>query len=198
MKAKVIKILVGALMLVGFAGNVGWAFRNRSLASRSIPTQTPVGNSIQGLDEKFVAALDVAKVFGREGGCANVDSNFIMDVADEAIKAKLDPRIFAATIAVESKCNQYATSSKGAIGLTMVVPRVWKGTYDFETRYNLLNRRDNLHVGASIESSFIQQYGVTNGLRHYNGMSTASVDYDAEYPSKIELLAGGKHGTTGN
>jgi soluble lytic murein transglycosylase-like protein len=143
-------------------------------------------------DPKFLAAIEVARVFGRAPGCANASTELITAVADESVRMKLDARTFAALIAIESGCNQYATSSKGAIGLTMVVPRTWKNSFDFETRYNLLNRNDNLHVGASILSDFISRYGPVLGLRHYNGMNIANADYDADYTGKIMTLAGRK------
>jgi hypothetical protein len=136
------------------------------------------------------APLEVAKVFGRTPGCADADPDLIQATAKAAIEAGLDPRIFAATIGIESSCNSYATSTRGAIGLSQVVPRIWFSKYDFAGRYNLLNVDDNLHVGAQIEAGLIAEYGVEGGLRHYNGMGTLSADYDTGYTSKILLLAG--------
>jgi hypothetical protein len=136
------------------------------------------------------APLEVAKVFGRTPGCADAGADLIQATAKAAIEAGLDPRIFAATIGIESSCNSYATSTRGAIGLSQVVPRVWFSKYDFAGRYNLLNVDDNLHVGAQIEAGLIAEYGVEGGLRHYNGMGTISADYDAGYTSKILTLAG--------
>lgn len=138
----------------------------------------------------YVAALDVARVFGRSAGCAEADAKLITNVANEAVKAELDPRILAATIAVESGCNQYATSTKGAIGLTQVMPKIWKDKYNFEHDYNLLNPTDNVRVGASILSSLIKQYGTTNGLRRYNGLGVDCESCDAGYPDKIMGLSG--------
>lgn len=139
---------------------------------------------------QYLAAIDVARVFGRAPGCAEASADLITDVANEAVASKLDARIFASLVATESGCNQYATSSKGAIGLTMVMPRVWKKNFDFENKYNLLNRRDNLHVGATILADMIKQFGVAGGLRHYQGTAALSPDFDAAYPSKVEALAG--------
>lgn len=134
----------------------------------------------------FTASLDVARVFGRAPACAEADPKLILLIARSAQSVQLDARLLAAAIAVESGCNQYATSSKGAIGLCQIVPRVWKGTYDFENRYNLLNREDNIHVGASILAGLIKQYGTTAGLHHYNGLGA---DGDPGYSDKIEQLA---------
>ena len=175
--------VVAAMVVFGY---VGYKFDTP-------PKQKPTAVSLPAApDPKYLAALEVAGVFGRAPGCANASHELITAVANESVKMKLDARTFAALIAVESGCNQYATSTRGAIGLTMVVPRVWKGSYDFETTYNLLNRTDNLHVGASILSGMITQYGPALGLRHYNGMNIESTSFDADYTSKILSLAGRK------
>lgn len=142
--------------------------------------------------KQFTAALDVARVFGRSPGCAEADSKLITDVATEALRTGIDPRVLAATVAVESSCNQYATSNKGAIGLMQVTPRTWKGTYDFDRKFNLLNAEDNIHVGAAILAGYLKQYGVPSGLHHYNGMGVSCDVCDAGYADKIIALAGRK------
>lgn len=160
--------------------------------TRAQETQPAVVSLPAAPDPKFIAAIEAARVFGRAPGCANASTELITAVADESVRMKLDARTFAALIAVESGCNQYATSSKGAIGLTMVVPRTWKNSFDFETRYNLLNRNDNLHVGASILSDFISRYGPVLGLRKYNGLGTQCDSCDSLYTEKILYLVGQK------
>ena len=136
------------------------------------------------------APLEVAKVFGRTPGCADADADLIQATAKAAIEAGLDPALFAATIGVESGCNPFAISNRGAIGLTQVVPRIWKDTYNFELTYNLLNTADNLHVGATILSRLVAQWGNEGGLHRYNGLGVGCENCDAGYSSKIMLLAG--------
>lgn len=138
------------------------------------------------------APLEVAKVFGRTPGCADADADLIQATANAAIEAGLDPAIAAATVGVESGCNQFAVSTRGAIGLMQVVPRVWKDKFDFAGTVNLLNREDGLRVGTQIEAGLITEFGIEGGLRHYNGMGTLSADYDAGYTNKILALAGRK------
>jgi hypothetical protein len=138
------------------------------------------------------APLEVAKVFGRTPGCADADADMIEATARAAIKAGLDPAIAAATVGVESGCNAFAVSSKGAIGYFQVMPRIWKDRFDFAGTVNLFNRDDNMRTGAKIEADLIAQYGIEGGLRHYNGMGTGSPEYDAGYTNKILALAGRK------
>jgi hypothetical protein len=136
------------------------------------------------------APLQVAMVFGRTPGCEHADSDLIESTAKAAIEAGLDPSIFASTVGVESGCNQFAVSSKGAIGIMQIMPGVWKTKYDFAGNVNLFNRNDNLRVGAQIEAGLISQYGVDGGVRRYNGLGTGCETCDAGYVSKILSLAG--------
>jgi hypothetical protein len=140
--------------------------------------------------KQYTAALEVARIFGRStNGCAEADPKLITTVAAESIAANVDPRVLAALIAIESGCNQFATSSKGAIGLGQIVARTWRDKYDFEHAYNLLNPRDNIHVTADILGGLIKQYGAANGLRRYSGLGTQSDAYDAGYPDRVQALA---------
>jgi hypothetical protein len=130
-------------------------------------------------------------VFGRSAGCDNADPSLINLVAQEAVRAHVPAKVLAATVAVESGCNAMAISKAGAVGLTQVVPKVHKANFDFVNKYNLLNPKDNIHVGAAILAGYIGQYGLANGVHHYNGMGTGCDYCDAMYSNKILTLAGG-------
>lgn len=136
------------------------------------------------------APLEVAKVFGRTPGCADADADLIQATAKAAIEAGLDPAIAAATVGVESGCNAFAVSSKGAIGIMQIMPKVWMSKYDFAGSVNLFNREDNLRVGAQIEAGLIAEFGVDGGIRRYNGTGVGCDTCDAGYTSKILMLAG--------
>jgi transglycosylase-like protein with SLT domain len=132
--------------------------------------------------------FEVAKIFGRSRGCQDVDAEFIEDVNNAAVRAGLDSKIFASTIAVESGCDQFAVSSRGAIGYAQVVAAPHKKEYDF-SRVNLFNRADNLRVGAEIEAGYIQQYGVKFGVDHYQGLAKGCPSCDDHYTEKVLGLA---------
>jgi len=135
------------------------------------------------------APIEVARVFRRSQRCAEADPEFIDLVAREALRAGIDPRMVAATVVVESGCNQYAISSRGAVGYMQVVPRVWKDRYDIAGQYNLFNDRDNLRVGAAILSELVQTYGVREGVRRYQGIGQDCPTCDRGYTTKILTLA---------
>lgn len=180
-------ILIAAVAVTGFI----WSAYMIAPKPPVIVSAPPVVREIQSeiLTKQYVAALDVARVFGRSQGCENVDPQVISDVATEAVNDELDPRVLAATMAVESACDPLAVSKSGAVGWLQVMPKVWKTKFDF-SKVNLFNPNDNLHVGAMILKGFIKQYGLQAGVRHYNGMGTASDAYDGAYVPKILALAG--------
>jgi soluble lytic murein transglycosylase-like protein len=153
----------------------------------AVVVQTP---ALDQTNQQYIAALDVARVFGRAPGCAEADAALIGKVATEALRTGIDPRILAATVAIESSCDSMAVSRRGAIGLTQVMPKIWKGSFDFEHTINLFNPNDNLHAGATILSGLIKQYGLAEGIRHYQGTGTDCDTCDNNYVPKILALAG--------
>lgn len=134
--------------------------------------------------------FEVAKVFGRSPGCQTADGDLIKITSDAAVDSGVDPRIAASVIAVESGCNQFAVSSRGAIGLMQVMAKTWKDDFDFAGDVNLLNRQDNIHVGTKILAGLVNSYGSVDGLRRYNGLGIDCISCDAGYTSKILLMAG--------
>lgn len=143
------------------------------------------------LTKQYVAALDVARVFGRAPGCTEADPKLITAVAVESINDGLDPRIFAALVATESACDPLAISHSGAVGLTQINVKIWKAKFDFSA-INLLNQNDSLHTGGPILADMIKQFGLNSGLRHYNGMGEGCPTCDDTYVPRIIALAAGK------
>lgn len=132
------------------------------------------------------APISVAGVFGRaDNQCSEIDPDLVSSTAQAAITASLDPTVLAAVISVESGCNDLAVSSRGAIGLTQVVPKVWKDRFDFGEQ-NLFNRDTNLRIGAKILSGLVSDYGYREALQRYQGLG---VPNDPQYVSKILILA---------
>ena len=134
--------------------------------------------------------FEVAKVFGRSQGCANADGDLIQYTSDASIRAGVDPRIVASVIAVESGCNQFAVSSRGALGLMQVEAGIWKTKFDFGGDVNLLNRRDNIKTGSIILAQLIAVYGTMDGIRRYNGTGVGCETCDAGYTSKVIAMVG--------
>lgn len=96
-------------------------------------------------------------------------------VAQNAIEANLPARLIAADIAVESSCRSDVISSRGAVGMMQVMPRLYHAP-----KAVLTDPEANIRVGTRILAANIRQHGTRGGLQRYFGMtpgSTASVDY---------------------
>lgn len=136
------------------------------------------------------APIDVAKVFGRVPACSSADDSLVDMTAKAAIEANLDPTIAAATVATESGCNPWAVSSRGAVGMMQVMPKIWSDRFDFAGSVNLFNPEDNIRTGSKILASLVQQYGTSEALRRYNGLGVGCDTCDAGYVNHILSLAG--------
>jgi soluble lytic murein transglycosylase-like protein len=188
---KFFKVALAAKVLLSIIGGAAYLYLLRVPAMPIPATRQPgISEDVQRqIRELQNAPIAVALVFGRSTGCDNADPALVNLVAQEAVRAGVPPKVLAAIVAVESKCNPMAISKAGAVGLTQVVPRVHKGTFDF-TKVNLLNPQDNVHTGAHILASYIKAYGLESGVHHYNGMGTGCDYCDDMYSSKVLLLAG--------
>ena len=102
----------------------------------------------------------------------------IFQCSDEHVS----PDILTALIVVESSADSEAVSSKGALGLTQVMPNIWK--YDKKT---LKNPYKNIEVGSSILSYYVKKHGLKGGLSAYNSGKKSGAP---RYASKVIRLAG--------
>ena len=81
--------------------------------------------------------------------------------------------ILTALIVVESSANHRAVSRKGALGLTQVMPGIWKCDREI-----LVNPYKNIEIGSSILRYYIKRFGLIGGLSAYNsGKRHASLPY---------------------
>ena len=102
----------------------------------------------------------------------------IFQCSDEHVS----PDILTALIVVESSADSEAVSSKGALGLTQVMPNIWK--YDKET---LKNPYKNIEAGSLILSYYVKKYGLKGGLSAYNSGKKSGAP---RYASEVIRLAG--------
>jgi hypothetical protein len=89
-------------------------------------------------------------------------------------KAKLDPTLILAVMAVESRFNPFAQSPVGAQGLMQVLTRVHTDKYDdFGGQLAAFDPVSNLRVGARVLQEAVKRAGsVQGGLRLYVGAVT--------------------------
>lgn len=100
-------------------------------------------------------------------------------------RARLDPTLILAIMAIESGFNPFAQSSVGAQGLMQVMTRVHDDKYEaFGGVHAAFDPVSNLRVGVQVLKEAIRRAGsVEGGLRHYVG--AALLDSDGGYAAKV-------------
>ncbi len=98
-----------------------------------------------------------------------------------AVDFGLSPRLLAGLVFVESTCNPNAVSGRDSVGLTQINPKVWH-----YSRKQLKDPETNLRIGAQILKNYVNQFGLVEGLHHYNGLGNPS----SSYAEKVLAAAG--------
>ncbi len=101
------------------------------------------------------------------------------------LKAKLDPTLILAVMAVESRFNPFAQSPVGAQGLMQVMTKVHTDKYDgFGGKFAAFDPVTNLRVGVKVLQECIARAGsIEEGLKHYVG--AANLPTDGGYAGKV-------------
>jgi Transglycosylase SLT domain len=100
-------------------------------------------------------------------------------------RAKLDPTLILAVMAVESSFNPFAQSTVGAQGLMQVMTRIHDDKYqNFGGQHAAFDPLTNLRVGVQVLKDCIAQAGsVEGGLKYYVG--AANLPDDGGYAAKV-------------
>ena len=118
-------------------------------------------------------------------------------------KAKLDPTLILAIMAIESGFNPFAQSPVGAQGLMQVMTRVHHDKYaKIGGRLAAFDPVANLRVGVKVLQDCITRAGsIEGGLKYYVG--AANLESDGGYANKVMAerarlldVVGGKHPPT--
>lgn len=100
-------------------------------------------------------------------------------------RAKLDPTLILAVMAIESRFNPFAQSPVGAQGLMQVMTHIHDDKYvSFGGNHAAFDPITNLRVGVQVLKECIARAGsVYDGLRYYVG--AALLDSDGGYAGKV-------------
>ena len=100
-------------------------------------------------------------------------------------KAKLDPTLILAVMAIESGFNPFAQSPVGAQGLMQVMTHIHQKKYeDFGGKLAAFDPVTNLRVGVKVLQECIARAGsVEGGLKYYVG--AANMETDGGYTNKV-------------
>ncbi len=112
-------------------------------------------------------------------------ARLVKEAWDIGHRARLDPTLLLAIMAIESSFNPFAQSSVGAQGLMQVMTRVHDDKYAaFGGVHAAFDPVSNLRVGTQILKEYIRQAGsVEGGLKFYVG--AALMEGDGGYAAKV-------------
>jgi hypothetical protein len=112
-------------------------------------------------------------------------SRIVQEAWDLGERAKLEPTLILAVMAVESSFNPFAQSHVGAQGLMQVMTRVHDDKYErFGGQHAAFDPLTNLRVGVQVLKDCIAQAGsVEAGLKYYVG--AANLADDGGYAAKV-------------
>jgi len=112
-------------------------------------------------------------------------SALVAEAFEAGRRARLDPTLILAVMAIESGFNPFAQSPVGAQGLMQVMTRVHSDKYQsFGGRFAAFDPSANLQVGVKVLQDCIRVAGsVEGGLRSYVGASAS--DNESSYAPRV-------------
>ncbi|WP_309639744.1 lytic transglycosylase domain-containing protein [Methylibium sp.] len=112
-------------------------------------------------------------------------SRLVQEAWSVGRRAKLDPTLILAIMAIESSFNPFAQSSVGAQGLMQVMTRLHDDKYEvFGGNHAAFDPVTNLRVGVQVLKECIARAGsLEGGLRYYVG--AANLPDDGGYAGKV-------------
>jgi hypothetical protein len=112
-------------------------------------------------------------------------SALVAEAYEVGARAKLDPTLILAVMAVESGFNPFAQSPVGAQGLMQVMTGIHSAKYEnFGGKLAAFDPVTNLRVGVKVLQECIQMAGsVQGGLKYYVG--AANLETDGGYAEKV-------------
>lgn len=128
-----------------------------------------------------------------------VPPQFQQLVIDAARRHRLDPRLLAAVIQVESEWDAAALGSYGELGLMQILPSTgaFLAKLAHLDKYDLTDPATNLHLGAGYLAGLLQEYGViAQALAVYNGGPRAAGGWETNlYARKVLKVYRGRQRT---
>ena len=112
-------------------------------------------------------------------------SALVAEAYEVGARAKLDPTLILAVMAIESGFNPFAQSPVGAQGLMQVMTKIHSDKYqNFGGKFAAFDPLANLRVGVKVLQDCIRVAGsVEGGLKYYVG--AANMEGDNGYASKV-------------
>ncbi len=152
-------------------------------ASISIMSAKKVGLANYISEEQLKQEKAVRSLLARHSDLESEDVNKLTKIiVRHAVNKKLDPRLVAAIVVVESRGNATAISGAKSVGLMQVHIPTWGTVVDFTER-NPFDPEVNIDIGTTILADYLKRCeNIDSALAAYQGSQDPS---QSEYVSKV-------------
>jgi hypothetical protein len=112
-------------------------------------------------------------------------------IMTSSAKYRVDPKLVAAIVIVESRANPFAVSDKTSVGVMQIHLHTWKEIAEAEN-INLFNIEENVDFGVRILRDYIAGNGIWEGVARYKGKIPTPESHQAadEYVRKVQGIYG--------
>jgi hypothetical protein len=112
-------------------------------------------------------------------------------ILTSSAKYRVDPKLVAAIVIVESRANPFAVSDKTSVGVMQIHLHTWKEIAETEN-INLFNIEENVDFGVRILRDYIAGNGIWEGVARYKGRIATPESHQAadDYVRKVQGIYG--------
>ncbi len=140
----------------------------KPLTEKFIKDQVYREKKEQAEKEKLERATTAARMVFRHNHCTD---DYASIIGEAAVAYGLSARVLAAVVVAESSGNPEAVSDSD-VGLMQINTR-----WHHYSRAELKNPKRNVEIGSKILAKYVRQFGLVEGLHHYNGMGCSDNTY---------------------
>jgi len=130
-------------------------------------------------------------LLSRYGVAKDRQLRVVKAIMESSIKYKIDPRLVASIMIVESGANPFAVSTAESVGIMQIHVRTW-GPIAERENINLFKIEDNIDFGVRILRDYIINSDTWEGVARYRGKtdSPESQQGALEYVQKVQRVYG--------
>jgi soluble lytic murein transglycosylase-like protein len=185
--AKTIKSTV----LTGLLSSFVFAFPVSTAVAPELPKLAPTVAEANSLARQAQKAAEIEKMLADHGVDPDRLPRVVQAIVTSSGKYKMDPRLVASIVIVESGANPFAVSDADSVGIMQIHLGTWGELADREN-INLFKVEDNVDLGVRILHDYILSSDMWEGVARYRGKTDApeSQATAAEYVQKVQRIYG--------
>jgi soluble lytic murein transglycosylase-like protein len=186
-KLLVLTVFLSSLVFV-FPTTTGVSSDLQAVISTTQPVQAVNAEPVVAQTEK---AAQVTRMLSRHGVDKERLPRVVEAILTSSAKYKVDPRLVASIVIVESGADPFAVSSAESVGMMQIHLGTWGKIADQEN-INLFKVEDNIDFGVRILRDYIEASDLWGGVARYRGwVDTPESQLEAQqYVRKVQRLYG--------